>query len=210
MKKFHLSTKQICVLGTCAGLMSVFGVPVFQIGGFILFFKECGSTADSITKIGGACMVGIYLLSLVLFLYSLGALYWRRRSGQKDALVALVPVLLMLAAGVYRCGGRYLESRAYDAVFYGDVELYQKISTKYDQAHLADDLWLAARWGHLELVKYLLSRGANPNASFGGGGNSILQAAHENLGGRPEHNKAVIDCLIQAGAKETPTDEERH
>jgi len=209
MKKLNLSSPQIGAIGTCAGIISVFGLKLFQVGGFILVYKECGSTADFITKIGGACLVGIYLLSFALFLCSLVMLYWRKRSGQQVGLSALVPILIF-SVGLYRYSGHYLENRAYDAVFYGDVELYRRISTQYDQAHLTDDLWLAARWGHLELVKYLLSRGANPNGNLGGEGDSILHAARENLGGRPEHNKAVIDCLVQAGAKEARKGEEIH
>ena len=194
------SNPQIIVGGFLAGFIALFGHKLIQIGGFLLFFSECGKTAGFFLKVVGVLCFVLYVFSVIGFLLSIPYLFISRKSAFKNKSLVLVVWLIFLSFGIYKTSHFFSVSRKEDAVFKGDLELYKRISTDFDSRKLSDDLWVAARWGHIELVKYLVSRGADPNAQFGGEGSSIVEAAHENLGKKPEGNKEVIDYLTSSGA----------
>lgn len=98
----------------------------------------------------------------------------------------------------WRKGG---EDAAIDAIVLGDTEGYRAAVRRRSKGSIDDDLWLAARWGRVEIVKELLNKGANPNARLRGTGSTVVEAAIENLGNQPNGNAEVIGILRRS----TPT-----
>ncbi|MBI2924109.1 MAG: ankyrin repeat domain-containing protein [Verrucomicrobia bacterium] len=85
------------------------------------------------------------------------------------------------------------DDAAVDAIIRGNIQEYEAAVRWRQAGNLDDDLWLAARWGRLDIVKLLVAMGANPAGSKYG---SALAAARENLGQRSDGNRQVIDFLL--------------
>lgn len=133
------------------------------------------------------------------FIVSLFCLLSTRRVGspKKAAFVVGVGAILCIAIFfAWRKGG---EGAAIDAIIHGDMKAYRVAVNRRTKGSIDDDLWLAARWGRVEIVKALLNEGANPNARLGGSGSTALEAASENLGNQPNGNAEVIDILRHSG-----------
>jgi hypothetical protein len=80
-----------------------------------------------------------------------------------------------------------------DAIISGNIRRYEAAARWRVSGNLDDDLWLAARWGRLDIVKLLVARGASPAKSKYG---SSLESARENLGKQPNGNQQVVDFLL--------------
>ena len=91
-------------------------------------------------------------------------------------------------------------SRVTSAVFKGDIRAYEAAVKWRKSGNIDEDLYCAARGGQLQMVEYLISKGANPNAKLGGNGDSVLSGAIPNVMNKPDGNKLVVEYLQNHGA----------
>jgi ankyrin repeat protein len=87
----------------------------------------------------------------------------------------------------------------YNAVFKGNVKRCS-VLLSLGANDIDSNLWLAARWGHIEIVKLLILKDGDVNYKLGGNGDSILEAALDNLGKKKDSNYDVIKYLLDKGA----------
>ena len=114
--------------------------------------------------------------------------------------VFIVNLLLVVAANILAMWTSNAESRVHNAIYIGDIAAYENALKWCKAGNIDDDLWCAARDGQLQMVQYLISKGANPNAKLGGNGDSVLAGADPNVMNRPDGNKPVIEYLKSHGA----------
>jgi hypothetical protein len=115
--------------------------------------------------------------------------------------IFFVAGLLIMFAGIYfREWVSNADSHASDAIAAGDIGAYERAVKWRKNGNINDDLYCAARWGKLQMVQYLISKGANPNARLGGNGDSVLSGATPNVLNKSDSNKPVIEYLENHGA----------
>ena len=181
-------------------LLILFGFSLeFLIGvGSILIF----GIGDGYPTIGTKAFGAIILLLTAFIGFGIGATFIASlfclistptvSSPKKGAVIAGVVVIIGIAVLFARKSG---EDAAVEAIIRGDMQAYRAAASRRSKGSIDDDLWLAARWGRVEIVKALLKEGANANARLGGTGSTVLEAATENLGIQPNANAEVIDIL---------------
>jgi hypothetical protein len=179
--------------------VSLFSGPIFVGCWFLMFYSDCGVSQGPVNKTLGALGLLLLAAAIVAFLYSLALLLTIKGIANRG--FVLVILLVVLGYDVFVLSEHYSESRHFDIVKNGDIERYKRISARYEPQILNDDLWTAARWGRIDMLKYLLSRGADPNADYDRKG-SILDAARENLTERPGKNRETVEFLKDAGVRE--------
>jgi hypothetical protein len=147
--------------------------------------KVAGAAVLIVGPIGGLILAGSVIAALVLTLRDNRKSLWIRMG------VAFFTLLFTSAAlfGVwlFRKAGA-----AKEAIISGNVFDYDEAVRWRFRGNLEDDLWLAASWGRLRMVKHLIEKGARPDAP---GRRDIFKAAEENLGKQPNHNEGVIEFL---------------
>ena len=187
---------------SAGGFSNVF-VWLLTLGCVFLFGIGHGHPSLVMKLFGGAILV--FLAVAVAFsIAMIGSLFVRLLTDQTRSRIFRtafsVGVLTLLLLGFAR--GMFLDfdELASNAIFKGDLQAYERAARWRQKGDIDRDLYGAARWGQLELVKYFLEKGANPNAKLGGYGDSILSGAIPNVLNKPDHNLPVVDYLRQHGA----------
>ena len=114
--------------------------------------------------------------------------------------VFIIGMLIIFSGIIFKGWTSNAESRVHNAIYIGDIAAYENALKWRKAGNIDDDLWCAARDGQLQMVQYLISKGANPNAKLGGNGDSVLAGANPNVMNRPDGNKPVTEYLKSHGA----------
>jgi hypothetical protein len=194
------------------------GRPQWFTGGTALFLVSFGFALRLLIGLGVSLIAGIgdgyptfgmkivgaivLLLTVLMalgiaiaFIVSLFCLLSDRRLDTARKAPFLFGVGAILSTALFFAWRKGGEDAALDAIVRGDAEAYRAAVSRRSKGSIDDDLWLAARWGRVEIVRELLSQGAHPNARLGGTGSTVLEAAIENLGNQPNGNAEVIGIL---------------
>jgi hypothetical protein len=109
--------------------------------------------------------------------------------------------LLVILSGIYfQDWISYADHRIGDAIITGNINAYESAVKWRKNGNMNDDLYFAARCGQLQMVQYLIAKGADPNAKLGGYGDSVLAGAIPNVLNKPDGNKPVVEYLKNHGA----------
>ncbi len=199
MERRSLTYRQWISLGIASALLAVFGLVLVGLGAFFLFYVDSGRTTGVPGLVLGLVCLAIYLAAWVALVISIHHLWSFRAEDPRGFRIARFWLVVILGIGVSGLSWGWLDHEREMAVFRGDLVRYRQFSRFVNREALNEDLWHAARWGHVHLVRHLIERGADPKARLAGNGPTILEAARENLGGRPEGNRETIECLRGAG-----------
>lgn len=199
MERRPLTYRQWVSLGIASALLALLGVVLVGLGAFFMFFVDSARTTGVPGLVLGLVCLAIYLAAWVALVVSVHHLWSFRSEDPRGFRIARFWLVVILGLGVSGVSWWWLDHEREMAIFRGDLVRYRKFSRFVNQRTLDDDLWHSARWGHLHLARHLMERGADPKARLAGNGPSILEAARENMGGRPEGNREMIEFLKSSG-----------
>ncbi len=199
-----LQSRWVNPTAVIAGCCAVFGHWVASLSIFVLVYSECGKVAPFVAKLiatGALCVYGLALFTLVLATPVLFAL--RHAYKIKQGLLPSIWIAMAVVGAIQGLGAlQTVRDGAYiDIIVAGDTTAFRKMEPRLTPEKRRDALWLAARWGRLEIVRLLVESGGDPNGRLSGSGSTIMEAARENLGKLPDGNDAVVDYLIAHGAR---------
>ena len=174
---------------------TLIGVGAILIGGIGDGYPSAGMKALGAGVLFVTATIAIVILgTFVVSLYCLAA---DRDAGAKRKAMFFVGLAIAFGTAILSAWIKGGEEAAIDAIIRGDLAAYHAAARRRTNGNINDDLWLAARWGRKQLVESLLKQGANPNSRSG---STVLEAARENLGHRPNDNEEVIAVLSSHGA----------
>jgi hypothetical protein len=204
MRRFNLWLHAFLVIAMMYVLVGLNGYRILLAVPFLLIH----GTGDGYPPIEWKTLgVALIIVSSILILLIAGFAIWlfaRLFTDKTRSLtfkILFVCSLLIIFFGIYfKEWISNANDRVYDAIFTGNISAYENAIKWRKNGNINDDLYCAARDGQLQMVKYLISKGANPNAKLGGSGDSVLAGAIPNVLNKPDGNKPVIEYLKDHGA----------
>jgi hypothetical protein len=197
-----------------AGVLVLFAIPAFpgsssgfkwlsEVGLVLIFGIGDGYPSMGMKIAGGVVLAFLALATLctlVLNISFFGRLLFERTTGWRLRAWLFVGVASILAISFFNEWVSNCDEFATDAILKGNIESYERAARWRRKGDLNDDLFFAARVGQLKMVEYLIAKGANPNAKFGGNRDSVLAGAIPNVMNRADSNTPVIEYLKRHGA----------
>ena len=146
-------------------------------------------------------LFAILILLVACLVISLFARLFTDKTRSLAFKISFVCSLLIIFSGIYfKEWISNADDRVYGAIFTGNISAYENAIKWRKNGNINDDLYWAARNGQLQMVQYLISKGADPNAKLGGNGDSVLSGAIPNVMNKPDGNKLVVEYLKNHGA----------